>query len=266
MAKKSADKKEVLAGAESIDVLEVQQGRVIISVIGTRPIVFNRMAEKAKRELLMPSGRKTQVEKATTLKHNPLEEYRASAHRLMSDRAPTLLAMPAAAFKRAMASAALDLPGTKKAQVGRLSYVDGDYVPIYGIPQIYSTIVRMADMARTPDVRTRAIVPRWAAQFSVTFVKPLLQDRAIVRLLAAAGISVGIGDGRIEKGALTFGLFKLVPPDDTEFRAIVEEGGRQVQHENWVSPSAYDEETSELISWFDEELAKRRAKGTGAAA
>lgn len=266
MAKKQKDTTtdKTVTTTESIDVLEVQQGRVVVSVVGTRPIVFNRMAEKAKRELLMPSGRKTAVEKATTLKHNPIEEYRASAHRLPSDQAPTLLAMPSAAFKRAMASAALDLPGTKKAQVGRLSYVDGDYVPIYGVPQIYSTIVRMADMAKTPDVRTRAIVPRWAAQFSVTFVQPLLQARAIVRLLSAAGISVGIGDGRIEKGALTFGLFRLVSDTDPEFRAIVDEGGRDVQIAALDAPSPYDEETSELISWFDTELAKRRQKGAAA--
>jgi hypothetical protein len=87
-----------------------------------------------------------------------------------------------------------------------------------------------------------------------------LSYRAIVRLLAAAGISVGIGDGRIEKGALTFGLFKLVAHDDPEFQAIVAEGARQAQHDAWLAPTPYDEETSELISWFDEELAKRFAE------
>ncbi len=259
-----AKKDTKAAGAvttENVDVLEVEQGRVVVSVLGTRPLVFNRMAAKAWRDLLMPSPRKTAVERATTLKHNPVDEFRNSAHKLPSDNATTLLAMPAAAFKRAMASAALDLPGTKKAQVGRLSYVEGDYVPIYGVPQIYSAIVRMADMARTPDVRTRAIVPRWAAQFTVTYTLPMMRQQAIVRLLQAAGVSVGVGDGRIEKGALTFGLFKLVGANDPEFLDIVKTGGRVEQLTAMQAPEAYDEETAELLAWFDDELAKRRQKG-----
>jgi hypothetical protein len=149
-------------------------------IVGTSPLVLNRMSEKAKHELLMPKGRKNAVERATSLKHIPIDEYRASQ--------PTLLALMSTSFKGALRTAALDMPGAKKAQIGRLTYIPGDYVGIYGIPKLYMAIVRSADMNKTPDVRTRAIVPEWACSLRVTFVEPLIRVQAIANLLAAAGL------------------------------------------------------------------------------
>lgn len=259
MATKKKD--ETTVTAESIDVVEVVQNSIEVCVVGTRPLMHNRLAQKAQRQLLMPSGRKTAVEKALTLKHEPIKEFQASPHTLPSESAPTLLALPSAAFKRAMATAALDLPGTKKAQIGRLTYVDGDYVPVYGHVLISAMAVRMSDIARTPDIRFRAIMPRWAARLSVTYVEPLIRSQAVLRLLAAAGVACGVGDGRVEKGALTFGLFRIVSPSDPEFKEIVKTGGRAAQVEAMRVAEPYDEETSELVAWYDEELARRRQKG-----
>lgn len=257
-AKKNTPKDEIA------EVLEVTQGKIDCYVVGTSPLILNRMSEKAKRELLMPRGRKTAVEKATSLKHNPIDEYRASVYRLSDPNADTLLAVMSTAFKGALRNAALDLPGTKKSQVGRLTYIDGDYIGIYGVPQLYMAIVRSADVARTPDVRTRAIVPQWAAKFTVTFVRPLITGQAVANLLAAAGLTMGIGDGRPEKGAMSYGQFKLVAPTDAEFKAIVSSGKRKAQEQAMENPSCYDDETAELLAWFDEERARRSLKGVAA--
>ena len=255
-AKKNTPKEEVA------EVLEVSQGKIDCYVIGTSPLVLNRMSEKAKRELLMPKGRKTAVEKATQLKHIPIDEYRASAYRLSDPKADTLLAVMATSFKGALRNAALDLPGAKKSQVGRLTYIDGDYIGIYGVPQLYMAIVRSADMNKTPDVRTRAIVPEWAARFTVTYVKPLITAQAVANLLAAAGLTMGIGDGRPEKGAMSYGQFRLVGPNDETFKRIVKEGGRVAQEASMESPDFYDDETAELMAWFDEERARRAKQGS----
>ena len=56
-----------------ISVLKIQQGVVEFCLLGTSPLIFNRMAEKAKRELLMPKGRKTAADRAQSLKHQPVE-------------------------------------------------------------------------------------------------------------------------------------------------------------------------------------------------
>src|SRR5262245_21794061 len=118
--------KSTAANSETIsDVLKVSKGSFDVCMLGSTPLILNRMSEKAKRELLMPKGRKTAVDKMTSLKHDPIQEYRASAHRL-PEPSPTLLAIMASACKGAMAGAALDLPGAKKAQIGRLTYVEGD--------------------------------------------------------------------------------------------------------------------------------------------
>ena len=200
------------------------------------------------------------VERATTLKHQPLEEYRASAYRA-PENAPTHLAMLATAFKGAMKTAALDLPGARKAQIGRLVYVEGDYVPIYGVPQLFMAIVRSADMNKTPDVRTRAIIPRWACRLTITYVQPLMRAQAVSNLLAASGFTAGVGDGRPEKGAMNYGQFKIVDEDHPEFLDIINTGGRSAQQVAMQAPSCYDDETLELLSWFDAELARRQLKG-----
>lgn len=246
---------------EVSDILKVSTGSLECYIVGNSPLICNRMSEKAKHELLMPKGRKNAVERATTLKHVPIDEYRASAYTLKDDTQPTLLAMLSTAFKGALRSAALDMPGAKKAQIGRLTYLAGEFVGIYGVPKLFMSITRSADMAKTPDVRTRAIVPEWACHLTITFVQPLIRAQAVGNLLAAAGLTIGVGDWRPEKGSGNYGQFEIVSKDDQRYARIVKSGGRKAQIEALENPVAYDAETAELLSWFDDERAKRQLKG-----
>ena len=247
---------------ETLDVLDVQHGHIDACVLGTQPgYIHNRMSQKVNHDLLFPRPKRNATERATTMKHNPLAEYRASPYQLSDPNEPTLLALKAASFKKAMMAAALDLPGTKKAQIGRLVSVNGELLPIYGVPQLLMAVVRSADMNRTPDIRTRAIMPRWACRLRITFVQPLMKAQGVVRLLAAAGLYIGVGDGRNEKGALTHGGWRLVEPTDPEFLQVVNEGGRLAQAEAIDHPEPYDDETAELLSWFDAEVLRRQMKG-----
>lgn len=246
-----------------IDVISINTGTVQLRVLGTTPLICNRLSEKARFQLLLPPTRKNATEKATTLKHNPLEEYRASVLRTKGE-ADTAIALPSTAFKGSLCSAALDMPGTKKAQIGRLTFVQGEQVHVYGAPRIFSTIVRSADMNRTPDVRTRAILPEWAATVNITFMRPLLNEMAIYKLLAAAGITIGVGDFRQQKGAGNYGSFEVISEDDQEKMAlwnhIVSTGGKDVQLAALDEPEPYDDETAELLSWFDVESKRRGFK------
>jgi hypothetical protein len=246
---------------DAIDVLEVTKGLAHVCIVGEAGagLICNRLSEKARRELLMPAPKRNAVERATLLKHKPYEEFRDSPYRLPEP--DPLIGILAASFKKSMMTAALDLPNTKKAQIGRLVWVQGLYAAIYGVPQIILAPVRSADMNRTPDIRSRAILPRWACRLRIEFVQPLMKINAVLRLLAAAGLFIGVGDWRKEKGSGTFGGFRLVEETDPEFVDIVTHGGREAQVQALQTPEAYDEETASLLAWFDEEIARRQGKG-----
>lgn len=238
-----------------VEVPRIETHKLRVNILGTSPLILNRMSEKARQELLMPRGRMNAAQKQSNLKHDPLAEFRASPYTLPPD-APTLLALMASAFKGAMCTAALDLPGTKKAQIGRLAYVEGDYVPIYGTPRLFMSVTRSADMNRTPDIRTRAIVPRWACRVDVAFVRPLLTAQSIVNLLTAAGVTVGVGDWRPEKGKGSYGQFVVVNDDDPQFLALLSEG-REGQEAAMAHPEPYDNETADMLSWWSGEAVRR---------
>lgn len=241
---------------EVIDIMEINRSVVTVRVVGIAPLICNRLAEKAKHELLLPSMRKTAADKATILKHSPLDEYRSSVERSEEEDGP-IICLPATAFKGSMRSAALDIPGASKSQIGRLTYIEGSHVQVYGVPEMYMSIVRSADMNKTPDVRTRAIIRNWCAEFSISFMTPNLTEKSVLNLLAAAGEICGVGDFRPGKGAGAYGRFRLVDRDDKDYARIVKTGGRAEQFKSLENPGFFDAQTEELFGWFNQELNNR---------
>ena len=243
-----------------VDILTVETTRVPFYLVGETPIILHRLSQKAQNELLIPRGKKNAAEKAASLKHHPYEEFRSSAYTSDDEKSPTLIRQVATSFKGALRSAALDIPGATKTQVGRLTYVNGEYVNIFGVPKLLMSVVRNSDMNRTPDIRTRVIIPRWACTFEVTFIMPLLTEKAVANLLSAAGLMQGIGDFRPGKGAGTYGQFRLTNPDDKEYQEIVKTGGRAVQVAAMAKAEPYDGESADMLSWFAEEVKARGLK------
>lgn len=252
--------KKPAATSVEIDVIEVSRGEATYRIIGDTPLIMERMAQKGKRELLFPSPPKNATEKRTTLKHRPREEYFDAAYRV--NDGPTRLALPASTFKNAMLTAALRMPGVTKTETGQLIHVVGDYVPIWGVPQLIISTVRSADMNRTPDQRTRPIITPWVTEITVRFVQPNFKAQAISRLLVMAGMVAGVGGWRPEKGSGNYGMFRIALPADTAlFDEVVATGGREAQDEALTNPECYDLESSELLAWYEEELGIRQMKG-----
>ncbi len=244
-------------------VLKVEVGLVEVCIKGNTPLIMNRMSEKVRQGLLLPRGKKNNAEKESTAKHDPLIEYRDSSYKL-NVPGETLLYMPAGAFKRSIASAAVDMPGQARSQIGRLVHVAGGVsVSIYGVPQLRMAVVRSADQKRTPDIHTTAVLPEWACVVGFQYVMPILREQAIVNLASAAGMYIGIGDGRPEKGILNFGKFDLVSKDDAAFKRIIKTGGRAAQVKALESPGFFDEESGDLFNWS---LVERRRRGFAVAA
>jgi hypothetical protein len=244
-----------------ISTIEIKMERVEYCVLGKTPIILNRLSEKTKNQLLFPPQRKNAAEKASTLKHNPFEEFRDSPYTLKDDDDPTFLAHLATAFKKAIASTALDLPGSSKSQLSRLMWVVGERIPIFGIPKLHMAVTKSAGINGAPDVRTRCIVPEWATTVIVEFPVPILKESVVSQLFAAAGMIQGVGDWRPEKGSGTFGQFELVDPEDERFQRVVNSGGRAAQIAAMEEREPYDEDTAELLSWFVSEAGRRGFKG-----
>lgn len=249
---------------ESLEIVRVNKGILTCCLLGTTPIILNRMSQKVMGELLMPR-KKTAADKAQNLKHNPYREFMDSPYIDADEDGPTLIQHLSSAVKGSMMGAAMDVPGSSKAQIGRLCWVEGERIPIYGVPQMMMSVTRSADMNRTPDVRTRCVVPKWATVVRISFVKPMLNETAIVNLLVSGGISQGIGDWRTGKGKGTYGSFSIVDADDEEYLHILKTGRRKVQKIAMEHPECYDRETQDLFAWYQEELVKRGHEQTTSA-
>jgi len=245
------------AKSSEVVIQEIKTGVIELCVVGLTPLIFNRVSEKAWRELLLPSPPKNRAAKASVLKHEPLQEYQASVYRAKEKGAPTELMLPVECFKGAAKTAAKDFPGSNGAQIGRLVWIVDRWVSIYGIPQLSMMIVRNSDMNRTPDVRTRAIVPEWAARFKVQFVQPSLTAQSVINCFAAGGMTAGVGDFRQEKGKGNFGRFRICQPDDKEFVRILTTGSKGPQASALAKPEPYDVETETLLSWYSSEVRRR---------
>lgn len=248
------------AASKEMQVLELTTGTAEFCIVGTSPVILNRMSQKALQTLLLPAGRKTAAEKKSNVKHDPLSEYRESPYKDESGKGETVLQLLSSMFKASMRGAALDVPGATKAAIGRLLWVNSERVELFGVPQLMMSVTRSADIGKTPDVRTRAIVPRWATRISVSFVEPNLTAAVVANLLAAAGMIQGVGDWRPEKGSGNYGQFRLCSADDAEYLSIIKSGGRDAQAQALIRPEMYDDETRTLYEWFQEESGSRGLK------
>lgn len=263
MATKSKASKDNDTGPGPIDIDLPERRFVEAYIIGATPLIYNAMSEKAKRTLLLPGPPKNRAERAGTLKHEPIPEYRNSVYRWLGDFRPTRLIIPATAFKGAMMEAALDLPGVAKTQIGRLAIVRGvdgestsDSISVFGTPQLLMSVVRNSDPKHTPDIRTRAILAEWCCRLRLGYTSGSLTARSIVNLSAFAGMIIGVGDWRQGKGKGPYGQFELVDADNEDWQRIAQQG-REIQDAALLTPQCYDHESESLLAWYDEEIARR---------
>lgn len=247
------------AETEGLQIDALKQGRVTLKMIGTMPLYFNAMSLKVKRDLLLGGGKKTAAQKRE-VKHHPEDEYRASVYRMQAG--PTLLGFPAPGVKGAMATAALETAGVTKTSVNRLIFLPEQRIKVWGKPHLKMDVVRSADMNKTPDIRSRAYLPRWCAEVDIAFVTPTLSLHSILSLLTNAGTIVGIGDFRQEKGKGSYGTFTVAGDDPGEHEEAwlsITREGREVQGYALDEPEPADDETAELLAFYEAEMTRRAA-------
>jgi len=240
-------------------IINIEVTKMHCCIVGITPMIMHRMSQKTTRELLMPE-KKASRSRATLeqrLKHDPEDEYRGAFHRTIEG--PTEFCFPSSGFRKAMGTAAIDIPGSTKARLNRGMSIENPKVSIWGVPQLYMCPVRQSGMSRAPDIRTRPIFPEWAAILDIEYIKDLFDQSEITNLAAAAGLMVGIGDDRPEKGSGSFGKYRICSADDPDFLRITKSGGRAAQMQAFNNPKFYDDETQELFEWYKIELPLRTA-------
>ena len=240
----------------ALDIVALEIGEVTFHVLGVSPFIYNAMSAKVQGELLVPKGKMTSSEKANNMKHDPVAEFRRSVY--SQPRGNTRLIFPSVALKKAVMCAALDMPtSVSKTQIGRLVWAKGENMEMFGVPDLFMTGVRMADIARTPDVRTRARLKTWATEVTFQFTKPMLSAQSLGLLMQAAGLLNGLGDGRQQKGTHSFGQFEIVNPDDPRYLEVLRTGGREAQEAALEAAEPGDCESEALLNYFNSEVARR---------
>jgi len=239
-----------------IEIPVLKTERVDLWVKGTSPIIPRAFADKAWKELLAPA-RKSRADREQSLKHEPLMEFRESMAK-NKESGPTRLLLPAGAFKRSIVDVAPRLPGVNKTELSQLVWVEGMDLDLYGVPELYMTMVRSADMNRTPDVRTRGVLREWCCKLTIKVVLPALNGEKVVQLLTYAGQLIGVGDWRRQKGG-NFGTFEVVSERDCS--ALTRNCGRAAQDAALKTPRFHDDQSEELFRWFYAEVGRRHDNG-----
>lgn len=262
MAKKPTKAAAATGGEILIAIPDLELSTARFRLLGESAMIMHRFSQKAWQELFCPGEETNRAARQSTLKHDPQAEYCGAFYRNRDPARPTLFHIPSGMVHGAIASAALDLPGVAKAKIERLTRVINVNIDFYGVPQIYCAMVRNSGMTRTPDVRTRPIFPEWACEIEISFPRMLISERDLARLVSAAGRIIGIGDWRGEKGG-PFGSWVLPdrPEREAKFARIVKTQGRAAQTIAFDKPVFYDQDTEDLLHWFEIEVRRREKDG-----
>ena len=162
-----------------------------------------------------------------------------------------------------MATAAIETKGVAKTNVQRLIFLPDLEMEIYGKPYLKIDTVRMADINKTPDMRTRAYLKEWCAEVKINFVMPTLTATDVFTLLQNAGTIIGLGDFRQEKGRGAYGCFTVTGeelPNWKEYKADwnrITKQGMDEQKYAMDYPECADDQTEELMGFLEEERARR---------
>ncbi len=234
--------------------IELTEGQATFHLLGTGPILFNRIKDWG--PILLPPKKKKGQEREMTLRKDPYDDFLQSPYRDQDDDAPTLIQGLAVWFKLGCARAAIDsdsgLQGTfvrrhLRATGGRDG---GERIAIYGVPEMHMAVARLAGATRAPDIRTRVVMREWCCQVTFTWAQPQLNLKQVSTLLGNSGMISGAGDWRLEKGG-DYGAFRIVDPKKSEYyKRIKKTGGRKKQIAAMNNPAYYNLETAETFEQF----------------
>ncbi|MCP4111690.1 MAG: hypothetical protein GY749_40235 [Desulfobacteraceae bacterium] len=176
--------------------------QVTYRIEGRTPLICHKFSEKARKEILAKQKKeKTKGKEA----RKPEEEFKNSLYRLDDGG----YGFPAVAFKAAVVRAgkALDKVMTDLRTAMYVHSEDGELIRINGEPAIREDVVRLN--GKTSDLRYRGEFKKWSAEVTFQYDPTVVGEEEMHAIFKRAGIFVGVGEWRIEKGG-TFGTWDIV--------------------------------------------------------
>lgn len=173
-------------------------------IVGVSPLVQHQWAEKALRQMREKhAGKKTKTRDV----RDPQEEADAATYKDAKGRP----GIPAIAFKSSLITAAHKDLGIEKTLV-RKAIFTGCADPQEVLPIEFERVEAREDLVRvgagSADLRYRPYFFGWTCTMSLQFEPTLIQVNDLLTLIDRAGLTVGIGEWRPEKGG-EYGRFKV---------------------------------------------------------
>lgn len=203
-------------GASQDAVIEVDKIAIetlIVPIIGTSPLIVNRFAEKAKRQMLdNMQGKKTP--KAI---RDPNADYEAAFYRFEDGG----FGLPSLGFWHATVGAARFYSGVTMVSVrqfilpfrGEMGTDGTSLVRLTGTPHMREDMVRVGKGGT--DLRYRPEFPQWSTALTVSYVRTVLTRSSVLSLIDAGGLGVGVCEWRPERKG-SFGTYQIDPSRNVE--------------------------------------------------
>lgn len=181
----------------------IERAVMDVTLVGDTELVVHAMSDKVRTILGHTEAKSAKGPRPVRV---PEEEAKACLH-LDSDGRPVF---PTRAFKSAMADAALLHDGVTKTDIKRLVWIHGEYALIDPPDwEMREDVVRLAGVARTPDMRWRPRFFPWRVSLTIETQPVLLPPEAILNLLDWAGAFIGVGEDRPGRSGGDWGRFHV---------------------------------------------------------
>lgn len=216
--------KQMAKKQNTVVVPEIERETLITTIVGDTPLIVHAWSEKAIRMMRLTQGIDDKPRTRTKEPKVPEEEYEASKYRLEDGTD----GFPAAAFKAAAVRAGKML-GLKMTDVRQMFRVVGQRgrpgrygSPMDLVPLTFQEVHMREDLVRlngkTADLRYRAEYIGWRAELEITYVRTTITPAEIINLLNHAGMTVGVGEWRMEKHG-DAGSFHVATAEDMKAAA-----------------------------------------------
>lgn len=184
------------------------KARAIVN-IGGEFLVTHKFSQKSRDEIL---GRQQGTARNKRGARNPEAEYEAARYIDAKGRD----CIPAAAFRRSMIDAAAFVDGLAKTQIRGLVFVISDIRGADGrwlVPLKFERRFMHEDVIRLPnghaDMRYRPAYENWSVELTIEYDPDILTAEQVHHLVQRAGCSIGVGEGRAQKGG-DWGSFDIL--------------------------------------------------------
>ena len=186
----------------------IQLFDVVLRGLPGSNLICHAFSIEAQQKILDKQQKKAKTGKPARV---PDDEYKQAMYRFKDGR----LGFPIVAFKKAMGSAAATLvPDLTRTLVMKTVHVLGiegeiDLVEIHGDgPHMRQDVVRLGGPSNPADLRFRPEWRDWWVQFTIRHLSDQISAEQVINLLALAGMAIGVGEMRAEKGGHNMGIFE----------------------------------------------------------